>query len=222
MDLQKVRALGLILTVLILCSCNPPIVNEYFVISVQPVNWRDQTHMPGPNAASFTGRYPDHILDQPGHRILGDPKPDLLALKVVWQSRIDLRVFIEEQNLDILFASSFFCKDGLTVRSIGPLWVSDRLGIVRRYTQAHDMKQGNELKSNYVYHTYLFVARKHQTAAGENLVLYNLSTRQEDVCIEVKLNSNLFGNSNSLIRVRWEMIRDAVAMAPNELPIIAH
>ena len=197
-------------------GCARPLADDFKVVSTETVNWREQDHAPGPNAASFVGSMPDRVLDRPGHRILGDNKSDQLVLKVSFMTSIDLQDFIERREIPKLFRSADFCSREHAVLRLGPVQVYDKYGMIRRF---RDNVTSNTSSGNSAYYFYIFFARKIQNADGKEEIIDRVIDNGDDVCVVIQTTFGRAGYRSNIMRILFSSILSSYRSGRQDLPI---
>ena len=197
-------------------GCARPLADDFKLVSTETVNWREQDHAPGPNAASFVGSMPDRVLDRPGHRILGDNKSDQLVLKVNFMTSIDLQDFIERREIPMLFRSADFCTRKHAVFRLGSVQVYDNYGMIRRF---RDNVTSNTPSGNSEYYFYIFFARKIRGADGKEEIIDRVIDAEDDICVVVHTTFGRTGYRSNVMRIPFSSILSSYRSGRQDLPI---
>jgi hypothetical protein len=176
------------------CVSNTP--DDLLFNSVQAVDWRSQTEMPGPGASPLRGILSENELGMAGEPIMGGPKPPRLLLKVRFSSSVDIPEFMMKDSVS-LTGFAYLCGDAdktdlLASRII--YWQGLRLGsqVVSRHLSR---------MPPFTYYIYLDAIREPSPKSIPPRKGYDLREQSSDVCFGVKGSSGVLTGYKSNIAI---------------------
>jgi hypothetical protein len=174
-----------------LSGCAATVTDDISFKSVQSVDWRSQTEMPGPNASPLRGVLSEAQLSAAGESVMGDGKPPRLLLKLEFNSSRDLPEFMAK-NSTSLMGFAYPCDDGNKTDLLASgvvYWRGLRLG-------SQTVSQYLPRPSIFTYYIYVDAVRRPSSNSTSAWRGYDLRERAVDICFGVE------GRSETLTRYR--------------------
>lgn len=191
------------------CVSNTP--DDLLFNSVQAVDWRSQTEMPGPGASPLRGILNENELGMAGESIMGGSKPPRLLLKVQFTSSLDIPEFLMKHSASLTgFAYPCGDADKADLLASGIVyWRGLRLGsqVISQYLPQPSL---------FSYYMYLDAVRMASPKSIPPRKGYDLRAQAVDICFGVEGRSGtLSGYRSNIAVVPKAAIEAAMRDRPN-------